>query len=54
MKKTKHNCNNVSVFKTAEGLYLNIIDKHGSLKINENKYNTIELAEYNQLLLSEI
>jgi hypothetical protein len=52
--KTKETCNNVSVFKTAEGLYLNIIDKHGALKINENKYSTIDLAEYNQLLLSEI
>jgi hypothetical protein len=52
--KTRENCNNISIFKTAEGLYLNIIDKHGAIKINKNKYNTIELAEYNQLLLSEL
>ena len=27
-------CNNISIFKSAEGLYLNIIDKHGAIKIN--------------------
>jgi hypothetical protein len=52
-EETNNYCNKSTVFKSAEGLYLNIKNKHNDLPKNE-RYNAIELAEYNHLMLSEL